>query len=55
MSLQVAALRDHPWICLSVTIALCLVVSIIGRSELTVRVGVYDNPPKVAIASDGTV
>ena len=55
MSLQVAALRDHPRICLSVTIALCLVVSIIGRSETTVRVGVYDNPPKVAIASDGTV
>ena len=55
MSVRVGKLRHRPWICSAVVVALCLWFPISGVSQLTVRVGVYDNPPKVDVASDGTV
>jgi PAS domain S-box-containing protein len=41
--------------CAIMTVALCLLVAVAGGAQTTIRVGAYDNPPKVAIAPDGTV
>jgi len=37
------------------TVAVAFWISLPGVAQVTVRVGVYNNPPKVEIASDGTV